>query len=65
VAKKGKKDNKKGEKKTEETANTAQDEEFFAFTCTSDFSTVAEALQIPKSKTWCYNRQRRKSTILS
>ena len=48
--KKGKKDNKKGEKKTEETANTAQDEEFFAFTCTSDFSTVAEALQIPKSK---------------
>ena len=48
--KKGKKDNKKGEKKTEETANTAQDEEFFTFTCTSDFSTVAEALQIPKLK---------------
>jgi len=31
-------------------ANIIQDEEFFGFTCTSDFSSVAEALKIPKSK---------------
>ncbi|KIM78408.1 hypothetical protein PILCRDRAFT_11124 [Piloderma croceum F 1598] len=44
------KKSKKGEKK-DESASVAEvkDEELFAFTCTSDYVTVAEALQVPKS----------------
>ena len=45
-----KKDKKKEEKKSEESANIAQDEDIFAFTCTSDFTAVAGALRIPKSR---------------
>lgn len=41
---------KKEDKKGEDSANVAQEEEFFAFTCTSDLTAAAEALQIPKSK---------------
>ena len=44
-----KKDKKEGEK-NKGSANTAQDEDVFAFTCTSDFAEVADTLQIPKSK---------------
>ena len=44
------KKDKKGEKKTEDSANVMQDEEIFAFTCMSDFAAVADALCIPKSK---------------
>jgi len=42
---------KNGEKK-EESAAVAEDkdEQFFAFTCTSDYVAVAEALQLPKSR---------------
>jgi len=45
-----KKSLKKVEKKTEESAAVAVEEELFAFTCTSDFNDVAESLQVPKSK---------------
>ena len=41
---------KKEDKKGENSANVAQEEEFFAFTCTLDLTAAAEALQIPKSK---------------
>jgi hypothetical protein len=38
-------------KKKEESAAVAEDndDEFFAFTCTSDYVSIAEALQLPKS----------------
>ena len=44
----------KGKGKKSETATVAavdnEDKEFFAFTCTSDFANVAEALHVPKSR---------------
>jgi hypothetical protein len=39
------KNSKKGEKKSAESVNVAEGEEMFAFTCTSDFTAVADALQ--------------------
>ena len=44
------KKDKKGEKETEDLVNVMQDEEIFAFTCTSDFEAVVDLLHIPKSK---------------
>jgi len=45
------KKSKKGEKKDESAAVAdVKDEELFAFTCTSDYVAVAEALQVPKSR---------------
>src|ERR1700722_13762592 len=46
------KKSKKGEKKTNETAAVAktEDQELFAFTCTSDYVTVADAIGLPKDK---------------
>ena len=43
---------KKGAKKTEESAAVAKndDEELFAFTCTSDYVALTESLQLPKDK---------------
>ena len=46
------KKSKKGEKKTNETAAVAktEDQELFAFTCTSDYVTIADAIGLPKDK---------------
>jgi len=42
---------RKGKKaETATVAATEDDDKFFAFTCTSDFANVAEALQVPKSR---------------
>ena len=46
------KDHKKGAKKTDESAAVAktEDEELFAFTCTSDYASLANALRLPKDR---------------
>ena len=49
VAKKGKNKSKMAEESVV-VAATNEKEELFAFTCTSDYATVAEKLQVPKSK---------------
>jgi Reverse transcriptase (RNA-dependent DNA polymerase)/gag-polypeptide of LTR copia-type len=48
----GPRQKKKGKKAETATVAAADedDKEFFAFTCTSDFANVAEALQVPKSR---------------
>lgn len=45
-----KRSSKKVEKKSDESAAVAVEEELFTFTCTSDFNDVAESLQVPKLK---------------
>jgi hypothetical protein len=46
------KKSRKGEKKTDETAAVAkdEDEELFAFTCTSDYVATADSIGVPKDK---------------
>jgi hypothetical protein len=46
------KKSRKGEKKTDETAAIAkdEDEELFAFTCTSDYVAAADSIGVPKDK---------------